>query len=40
MTTLVANRSVHRTFGTRLADRWEADRAQILTLAAVDPPKW
>ncbi|MFF4576769.1 IS21 family transposase [Streptomyces sp. NPDC001410] len=36
----VANRRVHRTLGARPADRWEADRAQMLTLPAVDPPTW
>ncbi|GAA1935440.1 IS21 family transposase [Streptantibioticus ferralitis] len=36
----VANRRVHRGLGTRPADRWEADRAQMLTLPAVDPPTW
>jgi hypothetical protein len=36
----VANRRVHRGLGARPADRWEADRAQMLTLPAVDPPTW
>ncbi|GAA1894441.1 IS21 family transposase [Streptantibioticus ferralitis] len=36
----VANRRVHRTLGARPADRWEADRAGMLTLPAVDPPTW
>ncbi|MFF4291543.1 IS21 family transposase [Streptomyces sp. NPDC001601] len=36
----VANRRLHRTLGARPADRWEADRAQMLTLPAVDPPTW
>ncbi|WP_274919502.1 IS21 family transposase [Streptomyces sp. WZ-12] len=36
----VANRRVHRTLGARPVDRWEADRAQMLTLPAVDPPTW
>ncbi len=36
----VANRRVHRTLGARPADRWEADRAQMLILPAVDPPTW
>ncbi|MEV5646434.1 IS21 family transposase [Streptomyces flaveolus] len=36
----VANRRVHRTLGARPVDRWEADRAGMLTLPAVDPPAW
>ncbi|WP_405958993.1 IS21 family transposase [Streptomyces sp. NBC_00868] len=36
----VANRRIHRTLGARPAERWEADRAQMLTLPAVDPPTW
>ncbi|MEV6118850.1 hypothetical protein AB0L59_41930 [Streptomyces sp. NPDC052109] len=36
----VADRRVHRTPGARPVDRWEADRAQMLTLPAVDPPTW
>lgn len=36
----VVNRRVHRTLGARPADPWEADRAQMLTLPAVDPPTW
>lgn len=36
----VANRRAHRTLQARPADRWEADRAGMLTLPAVDPPAW
>ncbi|BBC30482.1 IS21 family transposase [Streptomyces graminofaciens] len=36
----VANRRLHRTLSARPADRWAADRAQMLTLPAVDPPTW
>lgn len=36
----VVNRRVHRTLGARPADPWEADRAQMLTPPAVDPPTW
>jgi transposase len=36
----VANRRVHRVLGTRPVDRWEADRAGMLTLPPVDPPAW
>lgn len=36
----VANRRVHRTLGARPPDRWEADRAGMLTLPPVDPPAW
>ncbi|MFF9410901.1 IS21 family transposase [Streptomyces anandii] len=35
-----ANRRVHRTLGARPIDRWEADRAGMLSLPAVDPPTW
>ncbi|MFB7784064.1 hypothetical protein ACFC1D_15320 [Streptomyces vinaceus] len=36
----VANRRMHRTLGARPADRWEADRSQMLALPAADPPAW
>ncbi|MFE4998950.1 hypothetical protein ACFRH4_48400 [Streptomyces mirabilis] len=36
----VANRRVHRTLQTRPTERWEADRAGMLTLPPVDPPAW
>ncbi|MFB6775819.1 IS21 family transposase [Streptomyces sp. NPDC056337] len=36
----VANRRIHRTLEARPAERWAADRAQMLTLPAVDPPTW
>ncbi|MFR9755060.1 IS21 family transposase [Streptomyces sp. TR06-5] len=36
----IANRRIHRTLGTRPADRWEADRARMLPLPPVDPPRW
>ncbi|MFE4821670.1 hypothetical protein ACFRFU_35580 [Streptomyces sp. NPDC056704] len=36
----VANRRQHRTLGARPVDRWEADRAQMLALPPVDPPRW
>ncbi|MFD3657591.1 hypothetical protein [Streptomyces sp. NPDC058620] len=36
----IANRRQHRTLGARPIDRWEADRAQMLTLPPVDPPRW
>ncbi|MEU5307117.1 IS21 family transposase [Streptomyces noursei] len=36
----VANRRVHRSLGARPAERWEADRAGMLTLPPVDPPTW
>ncbi|MFI7021013.1 Mu transposase domain-containing protein [Streptomyces sp. NPDC050164] len=36
----VANRRVHRTLQTRPTERWEADRAGMLTLLPVDPPAW
>ncbi|MFJ7768043.1 Mu transposase domain-containing protein [Streptomyces sp. NPDC097107] len=36
----IANRRQHRTLGARPIDRWEADRAQMLALPPVDPPRW
>ncbi|WP_329303911.1 IS21 family transposase [Streptomyces sp. NBC_00659] len=36
----VANRRIHRTLQARPADRWETDRAGMLTLPPVDPPAW
>ncbi|WP_329347227.1 IS21 family transposase [Streptomyces sp. NBC_01261] len=36
----VANRRIHRTLGTRPIERWEADRAGMLALPPVDPPRW
>ncbi|MEU6014204.1 IS21 family transposase [Streptomyces sp. NPDC047515] len=36
----VANRRVHRTLQTRPVERWEADRAGMLSLPPVDPPAW
>ncbi|WP_405652990.1 IS21 family transposase [Streptomyces sp. NBC_00019] len=36
----VANRRIHRTLGTRPVERWEADRAGMLALPPVDPPRW
>lgn len=36
----VANRRLHRTLQARPAERWEADRAGMLTLPPVDPPAW
>ncbi|MFI8281401.1 DDE-type integrase/transposase/recombinase [Streptomyces sp. NPDC085929] len=36
----VANHRIHRTLGARPADRWEADRAQMLTIPGVGPPTW
>jgi transposase len=36
----IANRRQHRILGARPVDRWEADRAQMLTLPPVDPPRW
>jgi transposase len=35
-----ANRRRHRTLGARPIERWEADRAGMLTLPPVDPPRW
>jgi transposase len=36
----IANRRQHRTLGARPVDRWEADRAGMLALPPVDPPRW
>ncbi|MFM9698955.1 IS21 family transposase [Streptomyces europaeiscabiei] len=36
----VANRRLHRTLQARPSERWEADRAGMLTLPPVDPPAW
>ncbi|CAM5572322.1 hypothetical protein KAURM247S_02678 [Kitasatospora aureofaciens] len=36
----VANRRHHRTIGCRPAERWEADRSEMLTLPPVAPPNW
>jgi Mu transposase-like protein len=36
----IANRRQHRTLQARPIDRWEADRAGMLTLPPVDPPRW
>ncbi|WP_373561060.1 hypothetical protein [Streptomyces sp. OV198] len=36
----IANRRIHRSRGTRPAERWEADRAGTLALPPVDPPRW
>ncbi|WP_316784822.1 IS21 family transposase [Streptomyces sasae] len=36
----VANRRLHRTLAARPAERWEADRAGMLTLPPVGPPAW
>jgi transposase len=36
----IANRRVHRSIAARPIDRWEADRAAMLTLPPVDPPMW
>ncbi|MGW1729390.1 IS21 family transposase [Streptomyces sp. NPDC002306] len=36
----VANRRRHRTIDARPVDRWEADRASMLTLPPVGPPNW
>ncbi|MEU9214179.1 IS21 family transposase [Streptomyces sp. NPDC048415] len=36
----VANRRLHRTLQARPIERWEADRAGMLTLPPVDPPAW
>ncbi|WP_217161416.1 IS21 family transposase [Streptomyces sp. AC512_CC834] len=35
-----ANRRLHRSLGARPIDRWQADRAGMLTLPPVDPPRW
>lgn len=36
----IANRRQHRSIGARPADRWEADRAAMLTVPPVSPPSW
>jgi len=36
----VANRRHHRRIGARPVDRWEADRAAMLTIPPVAPPNW
>ncbi|MGW9033083.1 IS21 family transposase [Streptomyces sp. NPDC055722] len=36
----VANRRHHRRIGARPQDRWEADRAAMLTIPPVAPPHW
>lgn len=36
----IANRRHHRSIDARPADRWEADRAAMLTIPPVDPPNW
>ncbi|QEV03612.1 MULTISPECIES: IS21 family transposase [Streptomyces] len=36
----IANRRHHRSIDARPADRWEADRAQMLTIPPVAPPHW
>lgn len=36
----IANRRIHRSLGARPAERWEADRAGMLALPPVDPPRW
>jgi len=35
-----ANRRVHRRLEARPADRWDADRARMLSIPPVDPPHW
>jgi transposase len=35
-----ANRRVHRRLEARPADRWEADRAGMMSIPPVDPPHW
>lgn len=35
-----ANRRVHRRLEARPTDRWEADRARMLSIPPVDPPHW
>ncbi|MEU2901248.1 IS21/IS408/IS1162 family transposase, partial [Streptomyces sp. NPDC001273] len=37
---VIANRRLHRTLQARPAERWETDRAGMLTLPPVDPPAW
>jgi transposase len=36
----IANRRLHRSIDARPADRWEADRAAMLTIPPVSPPNW
>ena len=36
----IANRRQHRSIGARPVDRWEADRAAMLTVPPVSPPHW
>ncbi|WP_406515652.1 IS21 family transposase [Streptomyces sp. NBC_00873] len=36
----IANRRTHRAIAARPADRWEADRAQMLPVPPVAPPHW
>ncbi|MEV7771097.1 IS21 family transposase [Kitasatospora sp. NPDC086791] len=36
----IANRRQHRSIGARPVDRWEADRAAMLTIPPVTPPHW
>lgn len=36
----IANRRHHRSIDARPQDRWEADRAAMLTIPPVDPPNW
>jgi transposase len=36
----IANRRQHRSIDARPADRWQADRAAMLTIPPVDPPAW
>ncbi|MFB8201673.1 IS21 family transposase [Kitasatospora purpeofusca] len=36
----IANRRQHRSIDARPVDRWEADRAAMLTVPPVDPPTW
>jgi transposase len=35
-----ANRRLHRSIDARPAERWEADRAQMLALPPIGPPQW
>jgi transposase len=35
-----ANRRVHRRLEARPADRWDADRARMMSIPPVDPPHW
>jgi hypothetical protein len=36
----IANRRTHRSIDARPMDRWEADRAAMLTIPPVTPPHW